>query len=229
MPRPRPVEPAPGGVTPRSDAADRARRRQTRARRRAPRWSPSRPPPDPRTTTRGNPPISAHCREGCRRPRRSRPGSTRSTMSVGSSFRQSSASPRGMCASARKRRSTVAAACAKVPAAAEAPAVLVRASSRSTWRPIRSSWPLIFSAASRLAAAFEPAGLAGENGERRLEPVGQRARPVAGLPHELLLPLEQPVEVVDHRLDLARETAARAGAARRHGPPSARGRVRGAG
>ena len=62
-----------------------------------------------------------------------------------------------------------------------------------------------------LAAASEATGFAGENGERRLEPVGQRARPVAGPADELLLPVEEPVEVIDNRLHLARKPPASRG------------------
>ena len=61
-----------------------------------------------------------------------------------------------------------------------------------------------------LATAFEAARLTGENGERRLEPVRERTGTVTGLADELFLPVEQPVEVVDHRLDLAWEAAVEA-------------------
>ena len=62
-----------------------------------------------------------------------------------------------------------------------------------------------------LAAPFETVGFPGQDGERGLEPVGQRTGPVPRLPDKLLLAVEKAVEVGDHGLDLARKTAAEAG------------------
>ncbi len=75
-----------------------------------------------------------------------------------------------------------------------------------------------------LATAFETVGLAGKDGQRSLEPVGQRTGAVARLADELLLTVEETVEVGDHRLDLAREPSAKPRPSPIMQPPSARGR-----